>query len=194
MNMKKNNIKRIVLLALLSAVSFVLFLIEFPLLPSTFLKMDFSDLPAIFAGLFFGPTGVILVETAKNILQLFVKGAGSTMGFGNVMSFICGISYCLPYCYILKRNNSGFHFTFKRFVTASIISSVALVVIGFLANLLITPLYFRFFIGQVLDADYVITYTLTATLFNSLKGVILSILTSLFVKTVIKPIKKIIDN
>jgi len=47
---------RLVSVAILSAVALVLYLLEFPLLPAaTYLKMDFSDIPAVFGGVLFGP-------------------------------------------------------------------------------------------------------------------------------------------
>ena len=45
--------------AMLSAMSFVLMLLEFPVTPPAMghLKMDFSDIPALFAGIIFGFVG-----------------------------------------------------------------------------------------------------------------------------------------
>ena len=93
MSNKKENksIKKICIIAMLSAVSFVLFLLEFPVIPSLgHLKLDFSDVPALIAGVLYGPFASVVVEVIKNFIELLVKGVGTQMGFGNLMNFIVG--------------------------------------------------------------------------------------------------------
>ena len=91
----KNLIVMICIIAMLSAVSFVLFLFEFPILPSVgHLKLDLSDIPALVAGVFYGPRPAVIVELIKNIIELIAKGFGTQMGFGNMMNFIVGCA-CL---------------------------------------------------------------------------------------------------
>ena len=57
--------------AMLSALAVVLFLLfEFPLLSAApYLKMDFSDIPAIFGAVVFGPVCGVMVELIKNLLE-----------------------------------------------------------------------------------------------------------------------------
>ena len=70
--MSKQNIKLrlFVTIAMLSSISFVLMLFNFPLpwFPA-FLKIDFSDVPALIATLTMGPVAGITVELIKNILD-----------------------------------------------------------------------------------------------------------------------------
>ena len=48
---KSQHLQALVATAMLSAVALVLMLLEFPLLPAApYLKMDFSDVPAVLAG------------------------------------------------------------------------------------------------------------------------------------------------
>ena len=54
---KSQHLQALVATAMLSAVALVLMLLEFPLLPAApYLKMDFSDVPAVLAGVLFGIT------------------------------------------------------------------------------------------------------------------------------------------
>ena len=78
--------------AMLSALALVLFLLfEFPLLSAApYLKMDFSDIPAIFGAVVFGPVCGVMVELIKNLLEMMVRGLGSQMGFGNIQNFLLG--------------------------------------------------------------------------------------------------------
>ena len=96
--MKKNKkFTRYVVTAMLCAVSFVLYLLEFPLFPgATHLKLDLSDIPALVGAMLYGPGWGVLVELVKNVIELCVKGIGSQMGFGNLMNFIVTdhVSYC----------------------------------------------------------------------------------------------------
>ncbi|MBQ8759590.1 MAG: ECF transporter S component, partial [Clostridia bacterium] len=56
-NKKDNPLIILAICAMLSAMSFVLMLLEFPVTPPAMghLKMDFSDIPALFVGIIFGP-------------------------------------------------------------------------------------------------------------------------------------------
>ena len=69
----RHSLTRLVSVAMLSAVALVLYLLEFPLLPAaTYLKMDFSDIPAVFGGVLFGPAyaiNLLLVENGLIVME-----------------------------------------------------------------------------------------------------------------------------
>ncbi|EEC6522052.1 ECF transporter S component, partial [Listeria monocytogenes] len=74
--MKNYSMKVFVSVAVLGTLAFILMMLQFPLLPSApFLKLDFSDIPALIGGLLFGPLAVILVELIKNVLLYIVSGS-----------------------------------------------------------------------------------------------------------------------
>jgi hypothetical protein len=60
---ERSKVTKMVTIAMLSAISYVLMLFQFPLLPAApFLQVDFGDIPALIGGIIFGPvTGVIIV-------------------------------------------------------------------------------------------------------------------------------------
>ena len=101
--MKKNKkFTRFVAVSMLCAVSFVLYLLEFPLFPgANHLKLDLSDIPALFSAMLFGPVWGVIVELVKNLIELAVKGVGTQMGFGNLMNFIVGTAYIACYCELI---------------------------------------------------------------------------------------------
>ena len=70
MNKKtKNPLLVICITAMLSAIAFVLMLWEFPVAPipaAAHLKMDLSDIPALFGAIVFGPGAGIIIEFIKN--------------------------------------------------------------------------------------------------------------------------------
>lgn len=101
---KSQHLQALVATAMLSAVALVLMLLEFPLLPAApYLKMDFSDVPAVLAGVLFGPVYGVLTELLKNLLEMLIKGIGTQMGFGNLQNFLIGCSYVLPFTLIYRR-------------------------------------------------------------------------------------------
>ena len=89
MNTRKINVKGIAVSAVCGALGFVLMLLEFPLpfiIPS-FIKLDFSEIPALIASFAYGPIYGILVCAVKNLLHLFVTTSG---GVGELSNFILG--------------------------------------------------------------------------------------------------------
>ena len=87
--MKKTTIRGIAVSAVLGALGFVLMLLEFPLafiIPS-FIKFDFSELPALIATFAYGPFYGILVCLIKNLLDLFVT---TSAGVGEHSNFVLG--------------------------------------------------------------------------------------------------------
>ena len=89
-----DHIRRLTATAILSALAAVLMYLEFPvpLVPS-FLKCDFSDLPAIIGAFAYGPVTGVLIELIKNLIHLPMTG---TSGVGELANFLLGASYVLP--------------------------------------------------------------------------------------------------
>lgn len=88
--MKNSVLNRTIKVSILSAFSFVLMLIEFPLpvLFPGFLKFDFSDLPALVGSFALGPVEGVMIELIKNVLK---SCAGSeTVFVGELSNFIVG--------------------------------------------------------------------------------------------------------
>lgn len=64
--MAKSKTRMLIAIAMLSSISFVLMLLAFPLpvLPA-YLKIDFSDIPALIAAITMGPVAGVLVALMK---------------------------------------------------------------------------------------------------------------------------------
>lgn len=89
-----DHIRRLTATAILSALAAVLMYLEFPvpLVPS-FLKGDFSDLPAIIGAFAYGPVAGVVIELIKNLIHLPMTG---TSGVGELANFLLGAAYVLP--------------------------------------------------------------------------------------------------
>ena len=89
--MRKDTTHNLTVAAMLSAVAFILMFIEFPvpmLIPS-FVKMDFSDLPALLGAFALGPVYGVVISFMKNLLHIVVKGT-STACVGELCNFMLG--------------------------------------------------------------------------------------------------------
>lgn len=104
------NIRKIVATAMLSAISFVLMFIEFPIpmLIPPFIKFDISDLPALLGAFAFGPWTGALIELLKNLLHIVFKGSSSAY-VGELCNFILGAMMCITAGYIYKNQKNKKH-------------------------------------------------------------------------------------
>ena len=173
---QKNSITKLSVVAMLSAMSFILMLLEFPIIPGLdHLKLDFSDIPALVAGIAYGPVAGIAVEFIKNLIELLVKGVGTQMGFGNLMNFIVGCAYVVPFsiCYRKLYKKIG---KTKGVLLSSILGILSIIVFGAIANYFVAPLFFKYFLGITLDSAGIKTAVIGATAINAIKGTMLSIL------------------
>lgn len=172
--------------AMLSAIALMLYFWEFPLLPAaTYLKMDFSDIPAVFGGVLFGPLCGVLIELIKNLLEMLLKGFGSQMGFGNLQNFLVGCAYTLPFTILYRLAE---RWEWKRIVgvlLASVTGVAVMLVVGFFSNLAVAPLFFRFFLNDPLGPGQAIAAATISLPFNALKSVILSVILALLLPLVL---------
>ena len=190
--MKQTSKARMYSLALcgvLSAISAVLQFLEFPLpfiIPS-FIKFDFSDLPALLAAFSIGPVYGAAVCLIKNLIHLTVTATG---GVGELANFLVGACFVLP---------AGIAYSFlhskKGAVIGSVAGSVLAAVISFPVNYFITyPFYQNFMpIDDILAAYNGIfggSFTLVGALlsFNLPFTLVKCLLVSLIVIIIYKPL------
>ena len=104
---KKISVRKMTVTAIMSAISAVLMFLEFsvPIVPS-FLKFDFSDLPAVITAFAVGPVWGVIVELLKNLIHLPFT---HTSGVGELANFIIGALLVFPagLVYKLKKDRGG---------------------------------------------------------------------------------------
>lgn len=99
------NIRKIAVIAVLSALAAVIQLLEIPipmLIPS-FIKLDFSELPALIASFVISPLAGIPVCLIKNLVKLTTTGSG---GVGELCNFLLGVCMVVPAGFIYKHKKS----------------------------------------------------------------------------------------
>ncbi|MCQ2500496.1 MAG: ECF transporter S component [Lachnospiraceae bacterium] len=142
-------VRFITVTGILSAVAFVLQLIEFPvpMFMPTFIKLDFSDLPALLGAFSAGPLSGILIELIKNLLHVTVSGS---FGVGELSNFILGAIFTGVAGLIYKRKK-----TKSGALIASITGAVAMGLLSYVTNLYVVyPVYYNFMPKEVIVEAY----------------------------------------
>ncbi|MEI7668185.1 MAG: ECF transporter S component, partial [Erysipelotrichaceae bacterium] len=93
----KSNIKTIAIISMMIALSYVLQIFEnfYPAILTPYLRLEPSDIPAIFVGIFYGPLYGISVELYKNILHAIFISKDPAFS-GEIANFFAGSAYLLP--------------------------------------------------------------------------------------------------
>ena len=98
------NVRKLTMIGMLSAVASVLMFFSFqvPLMPS-FIKLDFSELPALLAAYAFGPLSGAAVCLIKNLVNVLSTTTG---GVGEMSNFLLGACFVIPAGWIYRRHKS----------------------------------------------------------------------------------------
>ncbi len=176
-------------MAILTAIALVLFFLEIPIIPPMY-KLDFSNIPVLLGGFAMGPVAGLLILLLKNVLELIIKGLGSTMGIGNLADFLMGAAYLLPAVLIYQRKK-----TKQRALAGMAVGVVSQTVLAILFNwLVMIPFYMSAYhmdIAKIVGyatkvLPFVDTelkfYLLACGPFNLLKGLLISLVTALIYK------------
>jgi riboflavin transporter FmnP len=177
MNNKK--LRKMILVAMLGSISTVLMQFNFPLpvpMIPTFLKIDFSEIPAVLAIMTMGPVAGITVELIKNALHWFVSGSPTGVPVGEIANFTTGVLFILPIYFIFNkvRNTKGLAF---GLIAGTIAMAIGM---SFLNYVLFLPMYTYFLNMPAMSGDALYTMIVLGILpFNLIKGAILMIVSML---------------
>ncbi|MFB1051433.1 ECF transporter S component [Paraliobacillus sp. JSM ZJ581] len=177
--MQSSHLLKLIIIALLGTISMVLLFINFPIpfLPP-YLKIDFSEVPALIAGLLFTPVVGILVEAIKNALYLLYTGASDPVGA--VANFIAGTLFIYPVA-LLYHKLKGKRSIVTGLVTGTVVMALGMSVLNYL---IILPAYSWLMGWETMSNGVKLATVLGGTLpFNFIKGVIL---TALFIPLFVK--------
>src|SRR5699024_10648721 len=167
-NSTSSNLVKLIVLALLGTISFVLMFLSFPLpfLPP-YLKIDFSDIPALMAGLIFSPLAGIVVVGVKNILYLII-GTGEPVGV--TANFLAGVMFIFPVAYLYHRYKSV-KSIISGLITGTLVMAISMSILNYLV---ILPIYAWFMGMDEMRTEGAMRIAVLAGIlpFNIIKGVI----------------------
>ncbi|MGN0507581.1 MAG: ECF transporter S component [Lachnospiraceae bacterium] len=189
--------RRMVIIAMLSAIAIVLMMFDFPLpfLPG-FYKIDASELPVIIGAFTLGPVAGVVIEFIKVMINLLTTGT-ATAFVGEFANFLIGCAFVVPasMVYYFKK-------TKKQAVIGLLLGLVICTVSGCLLNaFLLLPAYGKAFhmevsalvaMGTAVNGmiDSLLTFVIFATApLNIIKCAVVSILTLLIYKPISKLLK-----
>lgn len=197
--MKNNKVQWMIKVAMLSALSMILMLFEFPLpfIAPPFYELDFSEVPVLLGGFALGPLAGVMIECIKILLNFFINGS-ITYGVGEIANLAVGIVFVLPACLLYKKYR-----TKKSAIFGMIIGGATMVVIGSLLNaFVLIPAYAKFLkmpidtfvkmgagIYPAINSLWKLVLLCTVP-FNILKAVLISVITVLIYKP-LSPVLKV---
>lgn len=170
--------KKMVSIAMLSAVASVLFMIEIPIV--LFYKLDLSNLPVLLGTFTYGPFAGVIILFIKDLLGLLHSSSG---GIGELADFLAAVPFVLICGYLYKNSK-----TKKIALISMSISTVLSSIVSVLLNAyVLIPLFLpdKGLDGVVLMAQKAFPFIengwqfllyITAP-FNLLKGFVISLLT-----------------
>ena len=164
--------------AILAAISAVLFMIEIPVV--LFYKLDLSHLPVLLGTFAMGPVQGTLILLVKSLLGLLHS---SSQGVGELADFLMGFAMLLPAGLIYQRSK-----TRKGALIGMAVGTVVATIVGVLSNLYIMIPFYGAAYGMPVEAivgmgtaiipavDSTLKFVLLITApFNVLKWVLISV-------------------
>lgn len=187
--------RSLVKIGMLSAIAYIIMFIEFPIpIFPAFLKLDFSDIPALIGGFAISPVAGVLIQLIKNLLHFITKT--STGGVGELGNFIVGGVYVFVASHIYKSHHNK-----KGAILGCIAGTVLMTIAGGIFNLyVLIPFYANIMpveaivsMGSAItslihDVPTLVLYGIVP--FNIVKGIIVSMVTILIYKRVSPLLKK----
>lgn len=136
--------------AVLSALAFVLQLIEIPIpmFMPTFIKFDLSDLPALIGAFSMGPACGVMCEFLKNLLHAILSS--HSFGVGELSNFILGAIFVGISGWYYQTHKSK-----KGAIIGSVIGAVVMAIASFPSNLFVVyPVYYNFMPKETIIQAY----------------------------------------
>ena len=196
LNQTKNlfTLRNMTKIAILSAISAVIMLFEFPLpFAPSFYELDLSEAVILMGGFAMGPVAAVIMELIKNLINLWLNWT-ITAGVGELANFIIGCALTVPAAAIYKYKKS-----FKGAIIGLVTGIISLVIIGGFVNYFIMITAYVKLAGFPMEAilsmskevnplvNSLETLIIFATVpFNLIKGIVCALINLLLYKRLSK--------
>lgn len=168
-------------IGILSAIAYLLRFFEIPLpIFPPFLKIDLSDIVAVFGGISMGPVAGFVIVVVKNLLQAIT--GSTTGGVGEFANILIAGPYVLMICLFCKKVKS-----YKNVLIGAVLGTIAMAIVGAVVDYFIVfPLYAKVMVpmeviiqmGTVLNPRVTDLFSFMIWLvvpFNIVKGAIMTV-------------------
>ena len=176
---RSKSINYLVKVAVLGALSGLVMMLQFPILPAApFMKFDFSNVITLIGGFALGPSAAFFIDSIRLLIDCL---EGSATGYvGEFSAWLLGITYSVP-ASILYKYRKGF----KWAVVAVIMSFILSNLMGVVSN------WFIMFPLFGIPAEAIPNMIVTAVIpFNVIKYLIVSVIVLLLYKPLSPLLKK----
>ncbi len=182
---RRDQTKKMVMISILSAIAFIVMLLQFPLpIVPSFYQLDISDAIILIGGFILGPLAAIIMEAGKIILNILFQGT-NTMFIGEIANFVMGCSFILPIILLYRKEAKIQQLFFVFFI-----GIISLTIVGALTNyFILLPLYANVYqlplqsmieMGQVINPNVhdLGTFIIFMSIpFNLIKGILITTVT-----------------
>lgn len=197
--MVNSHVRKIAVTAMLAALSTVLMFLSFPvpaLIPS-FVKMDFSELPALVAAFVISPWAGAAVCLVKNLINALFTTTG---GIGEVCNFLLGVMMVVPAGLIYKYKKTRVGALIACLTGCVIMAGASILVNYYITYPVYIELFFKGNVDGVIEAykfinpnvgnlwDALIWFNAP---FTFVKGVLVSAITFVIYKPLSNALKKL---
>ncbi|AEV94514.1 ECF transporter S component [Pediococcus claussenii] len=187
-----SSIKRLVAVAMLAAISFVLLFIGFPVLPGfSFLKVDFANLPILIGAVAFGPVWGAVTAVLGGLLDVMLKDGGPVGMLGVAANLLATLSYVLPIYYWTKNSakESG-KIRVRKLMIGIGVGTILMTAIMSLANLFVLlPIYMKLASFQVsVSTLNMVVYGVIP--FNLIKGILVGLVIAILFYRLLPIVKR----
>jgi len=185
--------RKIAVVGVMSAIAIIFEFLEFavPLMPG-FIKLDFSELPALITAFALGPFSGAAICLIKNLFHLFTSSTG---GVGELANFAIGVAFVIPAGFIYHKYHNR-----RGAITGALIGAVVMALASLPINYFVTyPVYYNFLPKEAIIAAYQSIFSGVNTIleclivfnmpFTFIKGLISAIITIIIYKR-ISPVLK----
>ena len=168
-------------IGILSAIAYLLRFFEIPLpIFPPFLKIDLSDVVAVFGGISMGPVAGFVIVVVKNLLQAIT--GSTTGGVGEFANILIAGPYVLMICLFCRKVKS-----YKNVLIGAVLGTIAMAIVGAVVDYFIVfPLYAKVMVpmeviiqmGTVLNPRVTDLFSFMIWLvvpFNIVKGAIMTV-------------------
>lgn len=169
--MKNKKTRKLVLIAVLGALSAVLMVFRFPLpFMPPFLSFDFAGVPELIGAFTLGPIAAVAIIFVRIILQLVLSGTNS-MFTGELQSLVLSIALVLPASLIYQKNK-----TKQGALKGILIGALINVIVAVFTNLVIIIPFYVTLYGMNMEMIIQMSSAVNSYVDSTIKLVILGII------------------
>lgn len=169
--MRRKRTEKMVGVAMLAAIGYLLMFLEFPVLPAfAYMKIDFSDIPVMIGAFVYGPLAAVIIAFVRSLLHFITTGGDVSKLIGDLAGFVASVAFVLPIYYVSRQKNNR-----VRMLISLAVGVISLTVVMTIANyFVITPLYMKV-LNFPLDMSLKKYILLSVLPFNLIKGILVSV-------------------